>query len=56
MILTERRSIERWLEVILDDCTRDICRALAAQEQICPLNDAHKIAIIPDLIRNHGSG
>jgi hypothetical protein len=23
MILTERRSIERWLEVILDDCTRD---------------------------------
>jgi hypothetical protein len=28
MILTERRSIERWLEVILDDCTRDICRAL----------------------------
>ncbi len=30
------------LVVILDDRTSDICRALAAQDKIYPLNDAHK--------------
>ena len=29
--------------VILDDCTSDICRVLAAQDKIYPLNDAFEV-------------